>query len=89
MLSQSIKSKTTSKRPPILSRPVDQVCPPDGGEPDDPEPGGEGVEEEGDVELGDVLDGDAAEKDQGDWKSNVEEDQENIEDTLKLFHGDV
>ena len=53
------------------------------------QPGGEGVEEEGDVELGDVLDGDAAEKDQGDWKSNVEEDEENIEDTLKLFHGDV
>ena len=64
----------TSKRPPILSRPIAQVCPPNDEEPADPEPGGEGVEEEGDVQLGHVLDRDASEEDQGDGKKDVEED---------------
>ena len=67
-----------------MAWPVTQVCSPNDEEPDDPEPGGKGVEEKGNVQLGDVLDGDAAKQDQGDRKSNVEEDQQNIEDVLQL-----
>ena len=57
----------TSKRPPILPWPVEQVGRPDDEEPDDPEPEGESVEEEEQVQLGHVLDGEASEKDERDW----------------------
>ena len=64
----------TSKRPPILPRPVEQVGRPDDEEPDNPEPEGESVEEEEQVQLRHVLDGEASEKDERDGESDVEDD---------------
>ena len=64
----------TSKRPPILAWPVEQVGRPDDEEPDDPEPKGESVEEEEQVHLRHVLDGEASEKDERDGESDVEDD---------------
>ena len=72
----------TSKRPPILPRPVEQVGRPDDEEPDDPEPEGESVEEEEQVHLGHVLDGEASEKDERDGESDVEDDQQGVVDAL-------
>ena len=72
----------TSKRPPILPRPVEQVSCPDDEEPDDPEPEGESVEEEEQVHLGHVLDGEASEKDERDGESDVEDDQQGVVDAL-------
>ena len=72
----------TSKRPPILPRPVEQVGRPDDEEPDDPEPEGESVEEEEQVQLRHVLDGEAPEKDQRDGESDVEDDQQGVVDAL-------
>ena len=72
----------TSKRPPILPWPVEQVSRPDDEEPDDPEPEGESVEEEEQVQLRHVLDGEASEKDERDGESDVEDDQQGVVDAL-------
>ena len=72
----------TSKRPPILAWPVEQVSCPDDDEPDNPEPEGESVEEEEQVHLGHVLDGEASENDERDGKSDVEDDQQGVVDAL-------
>ena len=72
----------TSKRPPILAWPVEQVGRPDDEEPDNPEPEGESVEEEEQVHLRYVLDGEPSEKDERDRKSEVEDDQQGVVDAL-------
>ena len=72
----------TSKRPPILAWPVEQVSGPDDEEPENPEPEGESVEEEEQVQLRHVLDGEASEKDERDGESDVEDDQQGVVDTL-------
>ena len=72
----------TSKRPPILAWPVEQVGCSDDEEPDNPEPEGESVEEEEQVHLRHVLDGEASEKDERDGKSDVEDDQQGVVDAL-------
>ena len=72
----------TCKRPPILSRPVEQVGGPDDEEPDNPEPEGESVEEEEQVHLQHVLDGEASKEDERDGKSDVEDDQQGVVDAL-------